>query len=208
MTDWLNKVPRYLKREKNPFAVLEEKIQVLETELKKLISSKDEMQSQETQFKYEVETKEFSSQTDSNSPDFNSIHQQGPSKLKELVEKSIQVSIIEIPRASLAPTVDSGKENLKNTRFSSEDHVRPSHLRQQSADSIHREEEPMTPVHLRSIYKHSEDFEESKLEAMRLPSLSKKLGPIRPPTVPSILTSDIKRHIRQANSRRKNETLF
>lgn len=206
MNEWLNKVPRYLKREKNPFVVLEDKIKDLESEIKKIMLNKENVDDKETQFKFEIETGDFNGQTEAETDSFH----RRTARSKELAEKSVQVNIIEVPRASLAPTVDSGKENL-NKRYSQDDPIKiPSkgHLRQQSADSIHREEEPSTPVNLRSIYKHSEDYEEEKIDSMRLPSLSKKLGSIRPPTVPSILTSEIKRHIRQANSRRKNEGIF
>ena len=78
--------------------------------------------------------------------------------------------------------------------------------RQQSLDSIQREEEVTTPVNLKSIYKHEDEAEEAK--NTKLPSIAKKIQNLRPPTMPLPLTSDIKRHIKQANSRRKNDVLF
>ena len=109
MNEWLNKVPRYLKREKNPFAVLEDKIKDLESEIKKMTSNKENLEDKDTQYKFEPETNDFNCQTE---VETDSFHRRS-ARSKELVEKSVQVNIIEVPRASLAPTVDSGKKPLK-----------------------------------------------------------------------------------------------
>ena len=99
------------------------------------------------------------------------------------------------------------RKKLVSEESNRHDSIKPS--RQHSIDSIQREEETVTPVNLKSIYRHQDETEEVKGNSNRLPSLGRKLQqPVRPPTMPLPMTSEIKRHIKQANSRRKNDTLF
>jgi len=139
----------------------------------------------------------------------------------EKAEKAVQCTMPEAIRASIGTSQGDSNKNLTvKKRVSTEEVVRvdsKKHLRQQSADSIQREEEVVTPVNLKSIYRHEDRteeksehrLEETKTAEMKLPVIGKKQIAIRPPTMPSMLMStEIKRHLKQANSRRKNESMF
>ena len=204
--DYLNKIPSYLRQEKNPFIVLEDRIQDLEDQISKIISSKENMIDEETQFLYQKDEKDQILQTDLNSQEFEKLLSRNS---VEKIDQCIQSSMPEIiPHQSISS--GSNNKDFPLRKKLGPDDLKPESSqksrRQQSLDSIQREEEVTTPVNLKSIYKHEDEAEEAK--NTKLPSIAKKIQNLRPPTMPLPLTSDIKRHIKQANSRRKNDVLF
>jgi hypothetical protein len=220
-SNFLNKIPKSLRGEKNPFSVLENKIWILEDELRKIQNVKDSMTDKETQFHFEPDLKDFFSQTEIDAAEFERITRKSiPGGKIDKTEKFVQCSMPELPRASVATSHDESRKELSiKKKVSTDEGLKvidshqnldsQKHLRQQSADSIQRDEEVVTPVNLKSIYKHDEKTEESKNSEYKLPLIGKKQIPIRPPTMPSMLmTTDIKRHLKQANSRRKNESMY
>lgn len=200
--NWLNKIPENLRKEKNPFVILEDKILALTTELNNLLSSKENLLNQQTQYNYLPDLLDVALQTDQNSNELEKKFQK-----VECFDKGAQVNFIEVTRASITGSIDSSKNNFSLKKLNVEDLVKtgPRHSRYHSSEFMNLEEEGMNSVVLRSIYRHSDDAEEEKIEVHRLPSIGKKLNTTRPPTVPTMLSSEIKRHIRQANSRRKND---
>ena len=222
--EYLNKIPKNLRKEKNPFFVLENTIKELENEIKKMKAVKESMQDEETQFKFEPDVGDRLVQTEIDSVEFEKILKKPGSKPPDKVEKAekaVQCTMPEAIRASIGTSQGDSNKNLTvKKRVSTEEVVRvdsKKHLRQQSADSIQREEEVVTPVNLKSIYRHEDRteeksehrLEETKTAEMKLPVIGKKQIAIRPPTMPSMLMStEIKRHLKQANSRRKNESMF
>ena len=222
--DFINKIPKNLRKEKNPFFVLENKIRELENEIKRIQAIKESMQDEETQFMFEPDVREKPVQTDVDFAEFEKLLKNPAPKTADKVEKaekSVQCNMPEALRASIGTSLGESKKDLSiKKRVSTEEALKvdsKKNLRQQSADSIQREEEVLTPVNLKSIYRHEDKteeksetrLEETKTAEMKLPIIGKKQIPIRPPTMPSMLMStEIKRHLKQANSRRKNESMF
>ena len=212
--DFLNKIPVNLRGEKNPFIVLEDQIDELNDKIKEMIAAKENFNHQETQYCYEKDSKDIYLQTEIDLGEFERLISSNKNKVVDMHDQFAQSSIPDIGKnPSLANMLESGKDFPLRKKITSEEAGRVESrktLRQQSADSIQREEETLTPVNLKSIYKHEdEEAEESKQGVTtKLPLIGKKLQQVRPPTMPLQLTSEIKRHIKQANSRRKNDTLF
>lgn len=225
---FLNNIPRHLRKEKNPFLILEDRIKELESELKKIQALKESMQDEETQFQFEPSVDDRIIQTEIDMAEFEKMTKRPVSKPSEKIEKIekadkyVQCTMPENVRSSIGTSHGESSHNELSIkkRISTEEALKPDskkNLRQQSAESMQREEEVVTPVNLKSIYKHeekSEDrsdnrIEETKTADMKLPMIGKKQIPVRPPTMSSILmSSEIKRHIKQANSRRKHESMF
>ena len=211
--DFLNKIPVKLRNEKNPFIVLEDRIEELQDQISKMISNKSNLIDEETQYAFEPDIRDNYAQTDLNLSELEKMVKGGGEKALEKVDQYAQSSIPDIGKAGIvASSSDISKDFPLRKKLVSEesnrhDSIKPS--RQHSIDSIQREEETVTPVNLKSIYRHQDETEEVKGNSNRLPSLGRKLQqPVRPPTMPLPMTSEIKRHIKQANSRRKNDTLF
>lgn len=209
--DFLNKVPLSLRKEKNPFVVLEDKIKELQDKIKELNLKKENFQDAETQFCYEVDSKNILIQTDIDMLGFEKLQRKTTEKALEKVDQFVQSSIGDIGKNIIESNSDLNKEFPLRKKLMSGDSNRVESIkasRQHSIDSVQREEETVTPVNLRSIYKHQEEEEEAKGNNSKLPSIAKRQAQPRPPTMPLPMTSEIKRHIKQANSRRKNDILF
>ena len=227
--NFLSKIPKNLRAEKNPFVVLENKIWILEDELRKIQEIKENMIHEETQFNFEPDNKDHTTQTDIDGAEFDKLTRKSVSKNIEASEKPekvekadkyVQSSMPELLRTSIPGSQSESKRELSvKKKLSNDEGLKVAesrqnldsnkHLRQQSADSIQREEDVVTPVNLKSIYRHDEKAEESKGSEYKLPLIGKKQVQIRPPTMPSMLmTTDIKRHLKQANSRRKNDSMY
>ncbi|OMJ72089.1 hypothetical protein SteCoe_29541 [Stentor coeruleus] len=215
--DWLNKIPQDLKHEKNPFSILEERIFQLKDEINNIISSKENTKDIETQYNYEPDVKDALQQTEVDSVEFEKLTKRPQPKVIEKAEIGVQSSLVELPKVpSFTLQNEMNKDFPLRKKMNSVDMDKPESrktIRQQSAESAPRDEEVVTPVNLKSIYRHEEESEEAKHLTTKLPSIAKKIPSqpvpqVRPPTMPSMLTSDIKRHIKQANSRRKNDSIF
>lgn len=204
--NWINKIPKRLKNEKNPFRILENQIASLIKELDKIREAKENVQNQEIQYNYTPDTQDLSAQTEINLSELEKILKKTGPKI-ECFDKSAQVNFLEVTRASITGSVDSGKNNFSLKKLNVEEIVKSGHghSRYHSSENVNIDDDAMNSINLRSLYRHSDSIEEEKIEVARLPTIGKKMSNNRPPTVPSILSSEIKRHIRQANSRRKND---
>jgi chromosome segregation ATPase len=214
--NYLNKIPVGLRGEKNPFIVLEDKIKELQHTINEIMLSKQNVSDQQTQYIFIPDQLDKPIQTDITLKDLeNAFNRPKSSKNTEKIDQYVQSSNPDIGKVSdTSSNSNFNKDFPLRKKLNAEDifndmsKPESTHksFREPSVEYLHREEEIATPVNLKSIYKHEEESEEAKHPAGKLPAIIKKHQ--RPPSMPLPLPSEIKRHIKQANSRRKNDVLF
>ncbi|CAG9311629.1 unnamed protein product [Blepharisma stoltei] len=226
--DFIDLIPENLKNEADPFKILINEIEEKKAQIEEIEAIKAAMQDIEVQYDYEPEITDQNTQTEIGSSFFDKLTKPKTPGTSKSGSSQVNQGFFNSSRNNMNKDssgfslISDANEFPLRKKLEEENDIikRASKATVISKDSNIREE--LTPVHLSSMYKHetSRSFTGEGEDSMeqtprsgdvKLPSIGKK-NP-KPPSQPNPLIlgggpPDIKRYIKQAVSRRKNDVNF